>query len=1217
MASILLSAAGASLGGGSVFGMALGGAFGRALGGVVDNAIFGQSVHREGARLEELSVQTSTYGKMIPQVFGSARIAGNIIWARPLKEVAETTETSTGGKGGGGGSASQTNYSYYATLAIAICEGEIDEVLRIWADAKLLDVSQGTYRIYKGSETQLPDALIEGFEGIGKTPAYRGLAYIVVEDFPLAAFGNRIPNFTFEVKRKVLQPDIDGVPVEEMIKEIILIPGSGEFVYDDTIQYKIAGEQAGGSFAQQGHRAAINYHNTQGKANAMLALDQLEATCPNVEWVGLVVTWFGDNLDAASCKILPGVEFKTGATTSPDIWQVGSYSRDTARQITMVGDTPRYGGTPDDSTLLRYIDAIRARGLKIMFYPMFFMDVENKPWRGRVTGSASAVADFFTKTEGYNAFITHYTNLVAGKVDAFVIGSELVGLTKVSSSTGVYPAVNALVSLAASVKSTLGSSVKVTYAADWSEYHHTDGGWYHLDPLWASPNIDMVGIDAYFPLTNKVGSTYDTDEIIEGWTSGEGWDFYYTDEARTTTAALAPQYAWKNIAWWWNNTHTNPNGVATSWVPNSKKIWFTEYGFPSVDAASNQPNVFWDPDSSESFFPRLSKGRIDTLAQRAAIAATEQQWEGSAMIERTFLWTWDARPFPFWPDLNTVWTDGELWRYGHWVNGKFGLSGLAAIVAQLCLRAGLSQNDFDVSRLQGLVDGFVLTRQQSVRQAIEQLMGAYFFDAVESDNVIRFVHRGSEAVAAIPTDDILPMTQGESRSLMKITRMQEVELPQQVSVIYLNKTQHYQAGHQIAQRSTTESEERTTLNVPIVMAESQAQSIAEITLYTAWMGHTQFMLTLPPRYMGLEPCDVIEADDGTAVHMLRITRTRLGTGNVLQVHGVAEDITTYDAAPQLNLGNGFALPANIPQTQLHLLDIPALPNDNPAAPALRLAATPLANGWNGAVVYRSADAGQNYNRLTSLNEAAVMGTALDAIGIANPAFRDDIHSLTILLLAGGEVFSTTEEGLLNGANAALLGDEIIQFQSAEMLAAGKYRLNGLLRGRMGTEWAMDSHSIGERFILLDGRLGQDDSALALLGLPRLYKAVSIGSPLSSAEDISFTYTGAALRPYAPVHLQGTRDSSGNLTLSWIRRARLQGEWREYADVPLLEESERYEVEILDGSDVVRVIASTTPAASYSATEQVADFGSTQTSLSVKVYQLSAVVGRGRGASGVI
>ena len=202
MASILLSAAGSAAGG--AIGGTLGVRIGGMIGGNIDQSLFGDEKHREGARLEELSIHTSTYGKIIPQVFGSARIAGNIIWARPMKEVAETTETSTGGKGGGA-SASQTNYSYYATLAIGICEGEIDDVLRIWADAKLLDVSQGTYRIYKGSETQLPDALIEGFEGIGKMPAYRGMAYMVVEDFPLAAFGNRIPNFTFEVKRKVLQ----------------------------------------------------------------------------------------------------------------------------------------------------------------------------------------------------------------------------------------------------------------------------------------------------------------------------------------------------------------------------------------------------------------------------------------------------------------------------------------------------------------------------------------------------------------------------------------------------------------------------------------------------------------------------------------------------------------------------------------------------------------------------------------------------------------------------------------------------------------------------------------------------------------------------------------------------------------------------------------------------------------------------------------------------
>src|SRR5690606_22059722 len=98
----------------------------------------------------------------------------------------------------------------------------------------------------------------------------------------------------------------------------------------------------------------------------------------------------------------------------------------------------------------------------------------------------------------------------------------MIGLTKVrNTSTNAFPAVDALVSLAANVKTIMGSGTAITYAADWSEYHHTDGGWFNLDPLWASPNIDMVGIDAYFPLTDSAqNSAYDKQEIVDGWTSG-------------------------------------------------------------------------------------------------------------------------------------------------------------------------------------------------------------------------------------------------------------------------------------------------------------------------------------------------------------------------------------------------------------------------------------------------------------------------------------------------------------------------------------------------------------------------------------------------------------------------------------------------------------------------------------------------------------------------
>ena len=77
--------------------------------------------------------------------------------------------------------------------------------------------------------------------------------------------------------------------------------------------------------------------------------------------------------------------------------------------------------------------------------------------------------------------------------------------------------------------------------ADWSEYHHTAGGWYNLDPLWASPNIDFIGIDAYFPLTDGPQADYKVDHVIAGWTSGEGYDFIYTDDTRTTTSSLAPK----------------------------------------------------------------------------------------------------------------------------------------------------------------------------------------------------------------------------------------------------------------------------------------------------------------------------------------------------------------------------------------------------------------------------------------------------------------------------------------------------------------------------------------------------------------------------------------------------------------------------------------------------------------------------------------------------
>jgi hypothetical protein len=398
MASLILGQVGSSLGAaaglaGGPLGIALGGRVGGALGGELDGGVLGITSlpAREGPRLADLSVQTSTYGKMIPVLYGTVRTAGNIIWALPINETANTTtQTAGGGKGGGKVTQSQTTFSYSVTLAIAVCEGPIDEVLRVWADSAVLNLDTDivSYRLHKGDEDQLPDPTIEAHEGVGSTPAYRGLSYVVVEDFPLEDYGNRIPNFTFEVKRRALHADLEGEILEDLITAMIMIPGSGEFVYDTTVQSKIAGEVAGAEFVERGKKERINQHNRNDKADTLVALDQLGETCKNLEWVAPVVTWFGDDLDAGACTILPGVEYKEGAVTQPDSWSSGVFNRATAKQITLdENDSPVYGGTPNDAGVVRYLQELKSRGYKVMFYPMFFMDVENKPWRGRVTGS--------------------------------------------------------------------------------------------------------------------------------------------------------------------------------------------------------------------------------------------------------------------------------------------------------------------------------------------------------------------------------------------------------------------------------------------------------------------------------------------------------------------------------------------------------------------------------------------------------------------------------------------------------------------------------------------------------------------------------------------------------------------------------------------------------------------------------------------------------------
>ena len=190
MATIVFSAIGTLVGG------PVGGAIGALIGRQADRAIIG-STTREGARLTELAVSSSSYGQPISRLFGATRAAGTIVWATDLKE---SSATASGGKG----QPKTRQYSYAISLAVALSSRPIAGIGRIWADGNLLrgaagDLKTGgSLRIHLGHPDQSPDPLLAAALG-GECPAHRGFAYVVFEDLQLADFGNRIPALSFEV----------------------------------------------------------------------------------------------------------------------------------------------------------------------------------------------------------------------------------------------------------------------------------------------------------------------------------------------------------------------------------------------------------------------------------------------------------------------------------------------------------------------------------------------------------------------------------------------------------------------------------------------------------------------------------------------------------------------------------------------------------------------------------------------------------------------------------------------------------------------------------------------------------------------------------------------------------------------------------------------------------------------------------------------------------
>lgn len=1061
-------------------------------------------------------LQVAKYGSPIPLVFGKVRCQGKIIWVDKIKEVETTTTTKRYFQSPKQlkSTTHSTDLEYYLSFAMAICEGEILEISRIWNGDELLDISDYKFRIYLGNEEQLPDPLIN-LKKDGKAPAFRDLAYIVFEELPLGDFDDCIPNLSFEVTRKAnIKRDST---VEDIVKSIVMIPGSGEYVYDTKVQTRSNTTPEGIKVKT----TKINSHNLSGIANSVHSLNQLRQTCENIEWVSPVVCWFGSSLNAGDCIIRPAIEFNDPQTDYSEPWQVAGWRRDTAYKISkdQYGN-PKYGGSVHDASVLRYLEELRNRGLKIMFYPMFFLDVEMKPWRGRVTGTPQEVRDFFRKKQGYNEFILHYASLVKDNVDAFVIGSELIGLTKVREGNQFH-AVEELINLAELVKKIVGPSVLVTYAADWSEYHHTEGGWFNMDPLWASPSIDFIGIDAYFPVTRTTSSAISPDSIAKGWMRGEGYD-YYVDYSTGKKHPLSPDYAWKNLHRWWENNHKNPDSTITPWQPKSKKIWFTEFGFPSIDKATNQPNVFFDPFCLDGGVPRESSGEVDFSIQRRAIRAFIEYWQAEEYIGQMFLWTWDARPYPAWPHMN-IWRDGYLWEKGHWVNNKFGACSVASIILELSVKSGINPENIEVSSVDEAVEGLILNRQLSALGAIDILRTAYFFDITACHkNIITFVKRGNAAPFHISNRQLIKLSEN---SFLKKNEVPEESIINKINLSYICHRKEY-VNLEIGVLKEFHSNQATVkINLPIALSSSEAERIGELILTNATSERSVIEFILPITAANISAADFVLITLGELEYQVRIVSAKF-TGLTIVFTGIIDDISTY-YRPPLSSQLEELIYQDTTETDFVAVDIP-----------LKLAST--ASSYF--VVYLSSshrrklffklqnDPIQNWHQISNLSPSNSIAKVIE--------FKQQVEMNPFLLDNNSKILLTAQNLECNCSSDwqfALVGEEIIRFQTLEKIDEEVYQISNFTRGEYATEKFINHHKPGEYFIFLEKGANIIHAQDALVNQPITLK---IDQTLTK----EFVFTDKASKALPPFITQ-SKIENNQLKLKWVQRTSSPNSWQ--------------------------------------------------------------------------
>lgn len=551
------------------------------------------------------------------------------------------------------------------------------------------------------------------------------------------------------------------------------------------------------------------------------------------------------------------------------------------------------------------------------------------------------------------------------------------------------------------------------------------------------------------------------------------------------------------------------------------------------------------------------------------------------------------------------------------------------VVADIMAASGVDLNAIGTSSLKAEnVRGYMIAGSSRGVDAIQPLALVYGFDAAEQGGNMRFIRRGLAPRGYLSYDDLGAMEgqpDGAAPEPIKFGLMPGMGLPKEAVLTFPDPARNFQPNAQPSRRQFGDEESNLSYDVPIVLDVDTGRRVADRMLFETEVSRRTAGFAGNDRLRAIWPADVWLVESPAGFTRLRITRVLRGANRVIQFESREDDPEIYNSTAR-------GIPAPVPpqviepigDTLVVFLDVPLLNDGTDDTGFYYMLAGEFA-GWRGGDLKRSTDGGVSYSEVAPVGRTGTFGTIPSALGTASPDLWDRVNVVTVTLdRTDLELESLSELGVLNGGNGAWIGDpadpasgEIIQFKTATLIAPGVYELSELLRGRLGTEANVGTHDAGERFVLLDNALQRADFGPADWNTPRSYKAVSLFQADADAAVVGFTNTGESKRPHSPTLVRGARDGSNNLTISWTRRTRLRTPGLGNGPAPLGEAVEAYQVDVMSGATVVRTLTASTPSVTYSAADQTTDGFTPGNAISVRVYQMSDVRGRGHVAAATV